>query len=124
MMTGWYAMQLIIVQKGHAIQTSMLCKGHACAGMNQISEKQLNDAEKQFKVFESMINSMTPQERSNPDLLAKVGTQAQLSLLKHLRFATLMISQTGSCVSVRMNGWREAPMLQDKFLLIMWLLQR
>ena len=42
------------------------------AGMNQISEKQLNDAEKQFKTFESMINSMTPNERTNPDLLAKV----------------------------------------------------
>lgn len=41
--------------------------------MNQISEKQLNEAEKQFKMFESLINSMTPVERSNPDLLAKVG---------------------------------------------------
>ena len=44
------------------------------AGMNQISEKQMNEAEKQFKAFESMINSMTPQERSNPDLLAKVSS--------------------------------------------------
>ncbi len=41
--------------------------------MNQISEKQLNEAEKQFKMFEALINSMTPTERSNPDLLAKVG---------------------------------------------------
>ena len=40
--------------------------------MNQISEKQMNEAEKQFKNFESMINSMTLEERSNPDLLAKV----------------------------------------------------
>jgi len=40
--------------------------------MNQISEKQLNEAEKQFKMFEALINSMTPDERSNPDLLAKV----------------------------------------------------
>ena len=40
--------------------------------MNQISEKQFGEAEQQFKRFESMINSMTPQERSNPDLLAKV----------------------------------------------------
>ena len=47
--------------------------GHAnVAGMNQISEKQMNEAEKQFKTFESMINSMTLEERSNPDLLAKV----------------------------------------------------
>ncbi|CAL5228389.1 g11512 [Coccomyxa viridis] len=44
-------------------------------GMNQISEKQLNDAEKQFKTFESMINSMTPQERTNPDLLAKTASR-------------------------------------------------
>ena len=44
----------------------------ARAGMNQISEKQFGEAEKQFKQFEAMINSMTPQERSNPDLLAKV----------------------------------------------------
>ena len=43
--------------------------------MNQISEKQLNEAEKQFKMFESLINSMTSEERSNPDLLAKVRTQ-------------------------------------------------
>lgn len=47
--------------------------------MNQISEKQLNDAEKQFKTFESMINSMTHQERSNPDLLAKVSSSALAS---------------------------------------------
>lgn len=44
------------------------------AGMSSVSEKQMNDAEKQFKTFESMINSMTPQERSNPDLLAKVSS--------------------------------------------------
>ena len=40
--------------------------------MNAISEKQFGEAEKQFKQFEAMINSMTPAERSNPDLLAKV----------------------------------------------------
>ncbi|BDA48216.1 Signal recognition particle protein [Coccomyxa sp. Obi] len=44
-------------------------------GMNQISEKQLNEAEKQFKMFESLINSMTPEERSNPDLLAKTASR-------------------------------------------------
>ncbi|CAL8466014.1 g5550 [Coccomyxa elongata] len=44
-------------------------------GMNQISEKQLNEAEKQFKMFESLINSMTPTERSNPDLLAKTASR-------------------------------------------------
>ncbi|KAK9902214.1 hypothetical protein WJX75_007861 [Coccomyxa subellipsoidea] len=44
-------------------------------GMNQISEKQLNEAEKQFKQFEALINSMTPEERSNPDLLAKTASR-------------------------------------------------
>lgn len=46
--------------------------------MNQISEKQLNEAEKQFKMFEALINSMTPEERSNPDLLAKVCPSAHV----------------------------------------------
>ena len=45
--------------------------------MNAISEKQFGEAEKQFKQFEAMINSMTPEERSNPDLLAKVGVVLQ-----------------------------------------------
>ncbi len=39
--------------------------------MNKITDKQLGDAERQFKRFEAMICSMTPDERSNPDLLAK-----------------------------------------------------
>ncbi|EIE18517.1 signal recognition particle protein [Coccomyxa subellipsoidea C-169] len=44
-------------------------------GMNQITEKQLNEAEKQFKMFEALINSMTPEERTNPDLLAKTASR-------------------------------------------------
>mmetsp|Transcript_6365 Transcript_6365/g.14123 ORF Transcript_6365/g.14123 Transcript_6365/m.14123 type:complete len:540 (+) Transcript_6365:46-1665(+) len=40
-------------------------------GMSKISEKQLYEAEKQFKAFESMINVMEEEERSDPDLLAK-----------------------------------------------------
>lgn len=39
--------------------------------MNSITDKQMGDTEKQFKRFEAMICSMTPDERSNPDLLAK-----------------------------------------------------
>lgn len=38
--------------------------------MGAITEKQMAAAEKQFKKFESMIQSMTKEERSNPDLLA------------------------------------------------------
>lgn len=37
----------------------------------QVSEKQLYEVEKQFKSFEAMINSMTPEERANPDLMIK-----------------------------------------------------
>ncbi|MEB3341554.1 signal recognition particle protein [Okeania sp.] len=40
-------------------------------GMNKISEDQLQQGETQLKRCESMINSMTPQERQNPELLAK-----------------------------------------------------
>ena len=43
----------------------------ASAGMSSITDKQLSQTEKQFKQFEAMICSMTPEERSNPDLLAK-----------------------------------------------------
>lgn len=38
-------------------------------GMNQISEKQLYVIEKEMKVFESIINSMTNEEREMPDIL-------------------------------------------------------
>eukprot|EP00210_Caulerpa_lentillifera_P001712 g1645.t1 len=40
-------------------------------GMSQISDKQLYAAEKQFKIYDSLIKSMTKAERANPDLLAK-----------------------------------------------------
>lgn len=39
--------------------------------MSGVSERDLYDAEKKFKRFEALFNSMTPLERSNPDLLAK-----------------------------------------------------
>ena len=41
------------------------------AGMNKISEKQLAQVEKQYKVYESMIQSMTAKERKQPELLVK-----------------------------------------------------
>ncbi|MDJ0555607.1 MAG: signal recognition particle protein [Microcoleaceae cyanobacterium MO_207.B10] len=40
-------------------------------GMNKISDDQLQQGESQLKRCESMINSMTVQERKNPELLAK-----------------------------------------------------
>jgi signal recognition particle subunit SRP54 len=39
-------------------------------GMNKISSDQLQQGEEQLKRAESMINSMTPAERKNPELLA------------------------------------------------------
>jgi signal recognition particle subunit SRP54 len=39
-------------------------------GMNKISSEQLEQGEAQLKRAESMINSMTPEERRNPDLLS------------------------------------------------------
>ncbi len=39
-------------------------------GMNKISSEQLEKGEEQLKRAESMINSMTPKERRDPDLLA------------------------------------------------------
>lgn len=39
-------------------------------GMNKISDDQLRQGETQLKRCEAMINSMTPQERRDPDLLA------------------------------------------------------
>lgn len=40
-------------------------------GMNKITEKQIAAVEKQYKVYESMIQSMTEQERAQPELLIK-----------------------------------------------------
>ncbi|MCL2930771.1 MAG: signal recognition particle protein [Trichodesmium sp. MAG_R03] len=40
-------------------------------GMNKISDDQLQQGETQLKRCESMINSMTHQERQNPEILAK-----------------------------------------------------
>ncbi|MEN9217055.1 MAG: signal recognition particle protein [Gloeomargarita sp. HHBFW_bins_162] len=39
-------------------------------GMNQVKPEQIQQAEKQLKRAEAMINSMTPEERQNPDILA------------------------------------------------------
>ncbi len=43
----------------------------AGAGMNKITEKQIATVEKQYKVYESMIQSMTVKERAEPELLVK-----------------------------------------------------
>lgn len=39
--------------------------------MNQIQEKQIQEVERRYAVYESMINSMTKGEREQPELLAK-----------------------------------------------------
>lgn len=38
--------------------------------MNKVSDQQMAQAEKQAKLWESMINSMTPHERRTPEVLA------------------------------------------------------
>lgn len=43
--------------------------------MNKITDQQMAQAEKQMKVWESIIHSMTPQERSTPELLATVPSR-------------------------------------------------
>jgi len=40
-------------------------------GMNKLSSADLQKGEAQLKITEAMINSMTKEERKNPDLLAK-----------------------------------------------------
>ncbi|KAH7441888.1 hypothetical protein KP509_03G060800 [Ceratopteris richardii] len=40
-------------------------------GMGKMSQEQIREAEKSLKIVESMISSMTPKERSNPELLAQ-----------------------------------------------------
>jgi len=45
------------------------------AGMNKISEQQMAHAEKQQKMWESMINSMTPHERETPEVLASTPSR-------------------------------------------------
>lgn len=45
------------------------------SGMNKVTDDQMAQAEKQFKLWESMINSMTPKERETPELLAKTPSR-------------------------------------------------
>jgi signal recognition particle subunit SRP54 len=44
-------------------------------GMGKISESQLKEGEDKLKQAEAMINSMTKEERANPDLLAKTPSR-------------------------------------------------
>jgi signal recognition particle subunit SRP54 len=44
-------------------------------GMNKISADQLDRGEQQLKRAEAAINSMTAEERANPELLAKIPTR-------------------------------------------------
>uniref|UniRef100_A0A6U2HSU7 signal-recognition-particle GTPase n=1 Tax=Chlamydomonas euryale TaxID=1486919 RepID=A0A6U2HSU7_9CHLO len=40
-------------------------------GFNKVSERQLYEAEKKFKMYEAMINAMEEEERTEPELLVK-----------------------------------------------------
>ena len=62
-----------------------------------MTDKQLGAAEKQFKSFEAMINSMTPAERCNPDLLAKVGQAASAPHPRHASPFIKLMCYAGVC---------------------------
>lgn len=63
-----YMMQTLTVKHYRADQSDD-------AGMNKISEQQMAHAEKQQKMWESMINSMTPHERETPEVLASTPSR-------------------------------------------------
>ena len=71
-----------------------------------MTDKQLGAAEKQFKSFEAMINSMTPEERSNPDLLAKVGIRGSPRIAKLFHLCGTCLLKTG-CLAYAtcLLGW-------------------
>ena len=51
------------------LQQSIINKGGGSAGMSQISDQQMAAAEKQGKVWDTMIQSITPKGRENVELL-------------------------------------------------------
>mmetsp|Transcript_31589 Transcript_31589/g.38170 ORF Transcript_31589/g.38170 Transcript_31589/m.38170 type:complete len:144 (+) Transcript_31589:3-434(+) len=44
-------------------------------GMAQVTNKQMEEAEERLKVYKSMIQSMTPKERTDPSLLQKTASR-------------------------------------------------
>ena len=40
-------------------------------GMNKVQDKQIQEVERKYAVYESMIQSMTKKEREQPEVLAK-----------------------------------------------------
>ena len=68
-------------------------------GMASITEKQLGEAEKKFRKYESMIKSMTVEERESPDLLATSSSRrrriARGSGTKEAEVAELMAAYGG-----------------------------
>lgn len=39
--------------------------------MNKVNDKQIQEVERRYKQYESMIQSMTKKEREQPEILAK-----------------------------------------------------
>lgn len=64
-------------------------------GMNKLSGEQLQKGEAQLKRAESMINSMTPQERHNPDLLSSAPSRRR----RIARGAGYPVEEVGRLVS-------------------------
>ncbi|KAG1654699.1 hypothetical protein FOA52_003924 [Chlamydomonas sp. UWO 241] len=68
-------------------------------GMNKISDKQLYETEKKFKMFEKMINVMEEEERTEPELLSKSAGRrrrvAQLSGYPEIEVSNMMTAFQG-----------------------------
>lgn len=88
-------------------------------GMGKISDKALKDAESMLKVFESMINSMTPEERSKPELLAsspsrrrrvaKGSGRSEVEVSNLLQQFSAMRSRMQSLTKMMQNGGNGMP---------------
>ena len=65
------------------------CSVLLVAGMNKISDQQMAQAEKQTKLWTSMINSMTPHERETPEVHVFRFTASDAQSTQHLPFGVL-----------------------------------
>eukprot|EP00884_Botryococcus_braunii_P013881 jgi/Botrbrau1/22494/Bobra.114_2s0020.1 len=95
-------------------------------GMSAVTDKQMAEVEKRFRVFESMINSMTKEEREKPELLARTPSRrrriARGSGRTDQDVAQLLASFTSIKSQMRtfssmMGGLMGKPKMTDKELL-------
>lgn len=65
--------------------------------MNQIQDKQIQEVERRYAIFESMINSMTKKEREQPELLAKSPSRRWAPPPRPLPFFPQVAAGAGLC---------------------------